>query len=109
MVLGRCVARTVTEKKLHRMLLNRYISAHATGDARPLSIAIVGAGATGVELCAELHDAVRLIEGYGVRPASAKTLKVYIFKAGQRILPAFLERISKALHRALVKLGIASR
>ena len=56
-----------------------------------------------------LHHAVRLIEGYGVRPASAKTLNIYIIKAEQRILPAFPERISKALHRALVKLGIASR
>ena len=52
---------------------------------------------------------MRLIEGYGVRPASAKTLNVYIIKAEQKILPAFPERISKALHRALVKLGIASR
>lgn len=84
-MLGRCVVGTVAEK-LHRTLLHRYVSAHATDEARPLSIAIVGAGATDVELCAELHHAARLIEDYGGRPASARTLKVYIIKAGQRIL-----------------------
>ena len=67
---------------------------------------MVGAGATGVELCAELLHAARLLPGYGVRKASCDTLKIYLVEASERILPALPERISQAVHRELVKLGI---
>jgi len=50
-------------EKLHKMILSRYLGAHASDQPKPLSIAVVGAGATGVELSAELHHAVRLIKG----------------------------------------------
>jgi NADH dehydrogenase len=93
-------------EKLHRMLLSRYLSAHATDTSPAMRIAIVGAGATGVELCAELHHAVRLMKGYGVRQASPESLKIYLIEAGPRILPALPERISQAVHRELVTLGV---
>lgn len=93
-------------EKLHQTLLSRYLSAHASDTANPLSIAIVGAGATGVELCAELHHAVRLMRGYGVRQASPDSLKIYLIEAGPRILPVLPERISQAVHRELVRLGV---
>lgn len=93
-------------EKLHQTLLNHHLNAHATNSDRPLSVAIVGAGATGVELCAELQHAARLLQGYGVRKATCDTLKIYLVEAGERILPALPERISQAVHRELVKLGI---
>ncbi|MBC3474992.1 NAD(P)/FAD-dependent oxidoreductase [Pseudomonas taiwanensis] len=93
-------------EKLHKMILSRYLRAHASDQPKPLSIAVVGAGATGVELSAELHHAVRLIKGYGIRQASSDTLKIYLIEAGERILPALPERISQAVHRELIKLGI---
>lgn len=96
----------VQAEKLHRMLLSRYLSAHATDTNPGLRIAIVGAGATGVELCAELHHAVRLMKGYGVGQASSDSLKIYLIEAGPRILPALPERISQAVHRELVALGV---
>jgi len=63
-------------EKLHQTLLNHHLNAHATNSDAPLNIAVVGAGATGVELCAELQHAARLLQGYGVRKASSDTLKV---------------------------------
>lgn len=93
-------------EKLHQTLLNHHLNAHATNSDTPLSIAVVGAGATGVELCAELQHAARLLQGYGVRKASCDTLKIYLVEASERILPALPERISQAVHRELVKLGI---
>jgi NADH dehydrogenase len=93
-------------EKLHQTLLSRYLSAHASDTANPLSITIVGAGATGVELCAELHHAVRLMRGYGIRQASPESLKIYLIEAGPRILPVLPERISQAVHRELVRLGV---
>lgn len=37
-------------EKLHKMILSQYLRAHASDQPKPLSIAVVGAGATGVEL-----------------------------------------------------------
>lgn len=93
-------------ERLHRTLLNHYLHNHATGAAKPLTISIVGAGATGVELCAELHSAVQLLDKYGVGKPLPGSLKVYLIEAGERILPALPERISQSVHRELVKLGI---
>ncbi|WP_230397072.1 MULTISPECIES: NAD(P)/FAD-dependent oxidoreductase [Pseudomonas] len=93
-------------EKLHQTLLNHHLNAHATNSDAPLNIAVVGAGATGVELCAELQHAARLLQGYGVRKASSDTLKVYLLEAGERILPALPERISQAVHRELIKVGV---
>lgn len=49
---------------------------------------------------------MRLIKSYGIRQALSDTLKIYLIEAGKRILPALPERISQAVHRGLVKLGI---
>jgi NADH:ubiquinone reductase (H+-translocating) len=69
-------------------------------------IAIVGGGATGVELSAELHHAVAEIHNYGFTEVSSSQLKVTLVEAGPRILPALPERISASAHAELVKLGV---
>ncbi|MGA1270090.1 MAG: NAD(P)/FAD-dependent oxidoreductase, partial [Burkholderiaceae bacterium] len=48
--------------RFHRRLVNAFLRAHAQPEALgpdQLQVAIVGAGATGVELAAELHNATR--------------------------------------------------
>lgn len=69
-------------------------------------IAIVGGGATGVELSAELHHAVADIHHYGFNEVTSSQLKVTIIEAGTRILPALPERISASAHSELVKLNV---
>ncbi|MES2823648.1 MAG: NAD(P)/FAD-dependent oxidoreductase [Pseudomonadota bacterium] len=69
-------------------------------------IAIVGGGATGVELSAELHHAVAEIHNYGFDEVTSSQLKVTLIEAGPRILPALPERISASAHSELVKLGV---
>lgn len=96
-------------ERLHGMLLNRYLKSHAMDESHPLEIAIVGAGATGVELCAELQHAVRVIQDYGVRHASPTTLKITLLEAGPRVLPVLNEKVSQAVHKALDGLGINVR
>ncbi|WP_225570018.1 NAD(P)/FAD-dependent oxidoreductase [Pseudomonas sp. Y24-6] len=96
----------VQAERLHRALLSRYLRAHASNDTQPLCIAVVGAGATGVELCAELHHAVRLMQGYGMRQACPEGLSITLIEAGPRTLPILPERISQAVHRELQKLGV---
>src|SRR5690606_14215688 len=54
-------------EKFHQQLLNHYLRAHAgqTDITEEITVAIVGAGATGVELAAELHNAAHELAAYG--------------------------------------------
>jgi NADH dehydrogenase len=70
-----------------------------------LDIAIVGGGATGVELAAELHRAIDIASGYKTGMPRAK-LHIALIEAGPRILPAFPERVSQDAETALRHLGI---
>lgn len=73
---------------------------------RPLSVAIVGAGATGVELAAEIHHAVSMLKLYGHEGLDRKQLTVHLIEAAPRILPGLTERVSSAAHSRLEKLGV---
>jgi NADH dehydrogenase len=57
-------------------------------------VAIIGAGATGVELAAELHHAARLLAAYGLDGIRPENLRLTLVEAGPRVLPALPERIS---------------
>lgn len=89
----------------------RFLSLAASADyyERSLRIAIVGAGATGVELAAELHHAVSLLQTYGHDRLGRDKLQVTLIEAGPRILPALSERVGNAAARHLRKLGVDIR
>ena len=103
--------------RFHGLLMNQFLK--FAGDCKPgddscvpaqqVKIAIVGAGATGVELSAELYNAVEELAAYGYRNLSRNSLKVTIVEAGPRILPALPERISAAAHHELTQLGVDVR
>lgn len=96
--------------RFHRTLLNHYLRAHAAGD-RPqqISVAIVGAGATGVELAAELHNAARELAAYGLDSIRPADMRITVVEAGPRVLPALPERIGAAVHKALLDIGVSVR
>ncbi|PMR73898.1 NAD(P)/FAD-dependent oxidoreductase [Billgrantia endophytica] len=71
-----------------------------------LAVGIVGAGATGVELAAELYDASKMLHSYGFTSLDSGQLKVHLIEAAPSILPALPERITTAVHRELEKLGV---
>ncbi|PZU09646.1 NAD(P)/FAD-dependent oxidoreductase [Sphingomonas sp.] len=75
------------------------------GDAR-VRISIVGAGATGVELAAELYNAANALAFYGLEVFDGRRLEVSLIEAGPRILPALPERLAAAAHKELEKLGV---
>ncbi|MBS4075711.1 NAD(P)/FAD-dependent oxidoreductase [Ameyamaea chiangmaiensis] len=86
-----------------RMALLR---AYADGGA--LDIAIVGGGATGTQLAAELHKALDIV-GLHAFATSPPKLRVTLLEAGARILPAFPERVSVAAQAELERLGVSVR
>lgn len=71
-----------------------------------LSVGIVGAGATGVELAAELFDASKMLHSYGFTSLDSGKLEVHLIEAAPSILPALPARFGKTVHRELEKLGV---
>jgi NADH:ubiquinone reductase (H+-translocating) len=72
-----------------------------------LRIAIVGAGATGVELSAEMHKALRHLSDYGLdRIDVARDVEISLIESAPRVLPNLPERLSKATEAELKRLGI---
>jgi NADH dehydrogenase len=96
--------------RFNRRLVNALLRAHAQRDpVRPgqLHVAIIGAGATGTELSAELHRTARQVVAYGLdRIDPAKDIKISPIEAAPRILPALPERISRATAELLAGLGV---
>ena len=65
-------------------------------------MAIIGAGATGTELAAELHKTTRQLVAYGLdRIDPDKDIKINLIEAAPRILPALPERLSEAATKLL--------
>lgn len=71
-----------------------------------LSVGIVGAGATGVELAAELFDASQMLHNYGFTALDSGKLDVHLIEAAPRVLPALPERFGNTVQRELEKLGV---
>lgn len=94
----------------HQRLLGEYLSAHArAGDNEQVSVAIVGAGATGVELAAELRNAARMLSDYGLDHIRPENMHISILEAGPRVLPALSDKLAGTAHQELVKLGVRVR
>ncbi|WP_413529487.1 NAD(P)/FAD-dependent oxidoreductase [Rahnella inusitata] len=93
--------------RFHNEMLNLFLKFSASADKqKKVNIAIVGGGATGVELSAELHNAVKQLHSYGFEGLDSEALNVTLVEAGERILPALPPRISAAAHQELTKLGV---
>ena len=99
--------------RFNRRLVNACLRANVQdGPVRPgqLHVAIIGAGATGTELAAELHRTVRAVVAYGLdRIDPARDIHIVLIEAAPRILPALPERISIATADLLASLGVEVR
>ena len=95
-------------ERFHRRMLSHYLRAHASEheDGSQINIAIVGAGATGVELAAELHYAAKQLAAYGLNRIRPEDMRITLIEAGPRVLPALPERIARPVHKTLEKLGV---
>lgn len=92
----------------HCLRVSRAMSADSTANAQ-VRIAIVGGGATGVELAAELYNAAGALRYYGLEVFDESRLNVTLLEAGERILPALPEKLSAAAHAELENLGVEVR
>ncbi len=99
--------------RFNRRLVNAFLRANTqTEPVRPgqLHVAIIGAGATGTELAAELHNTVRTVISYGLeRIDSARNVHIVLIEAADRILPVLPERLSTSAQAVLQSLGVEVR
>jgi len=95
----------------------RVVNACLRANAQPepvrlgqIHIAIIGAGATGTELAAELHRTVREVVAFGMtRLNPERDVKIILIEAAPRILPALPERMSKATEDLLTSINVEVR
>src|SRR5262245_4936736 len=96
--------------RFNRRLVNACLRAQTQeGPVRPgqLHVAVIGAGATGTELAAELHRTTREVVAYGLdRIDPERDIRILLIEAADRILPGLPERISDATRKLLEDLGV---
>jgi len=85
--------------------VSRQLSADPAGDAH-VRVAIVGGGATGVELAAELYNSAAALKHYGLETFDESRLAITLLEAGPRILPALPEKLAAAAREELEALGV---
>jgi NADH:ubiquinone reductase (H+-translocating) len=96
--------------RFNRRMINACVRANAQYEPlRPgqLHCVIIGAGATGVELAAELHKTMRDIAAYGLDNIDFdKLIKLTIIEAGPRILGPLPEQLAASIQDMLDRLGV---
>ena len=99
--------------RFNRRLVNACLRAQTQdGPIRPgqLHVAIIGAGATGTELAAELHRTLRAVVAFGLdRIDPERDIRIVLIEGAERILPGLPDRISKATARLLHNIGVEVR
>ncbi len=97
-------------ERFHRRLHNALLRAQTQADpvqAGQLEVVIVGAGATGVELAAELHNTTRELTAYGLDKINPdRDIKISLIEASDRVLPALPPKLSRAVDVELRKLRV---
>jgi NADH dehydrogenase len=96
--------------RFHTRLVNALIRAHTQSEPlapEQLQVAIIGAGATGTELAAELHKTTRQLVAYGLdRIDPDKDITIRLIEAAPRILPQLPERLAQAAVKLLEGLNV---
>ena len=99
--------------RFHHRLVNAGLRAQAQSEpirAGQLHVAIIGAGATGTELAAELYQSAREMVAYGLDQVDPdRDIRIILIEGASRILPALPEQISAATLAILTKMGVDVR
>jgi NADH dehydrogenase len=97
-------------ERFHRRLHNALLRAQTQAtpvQAGQLEVVIVGAGATGVELSAELHNTTRELAAYGLDKIDPdRDIQISLIEASDRVLPALPSKLSDSVDLELRKLRV---
>jgi NADH dehydrogenase len=91
-------------------ILSAFEVAETTDDeserTRQMTFVLVGAGPSGVELAASLAEMVRVTLRGNFRRIDPSKSAIILLDAGSRVLPTFVEPLSRRVTRRLTKLGV---
>ena len=108
-----CLDTPEQAQRFNRRLINACLLAHTQAEpVRPgqLHVVIIGGGATGTELSAELHRTVRGVVAFGLDKIDPnKDIKITLIEAADRIVPMLPKRLSDSTARLLGELGVEVR
>lgn len=95
-------------EKFHRAFIHYLLQgeSRAARDSSQSNIVIVGAGATGVELAAQIQEVINEAHSYGLRHYQRDKTKVILLEAMGRCVPGLGENISQRVSSTLDKMGI---
>lgn len=93
-------------ERFHQSMLDQFMRVYQPSSEGELKLAIVGGGATGVELSAELYHVADLMKIYDISDDIPQRPKITLIEAGPRILPALPEKIARSARRELESLGV---
>ncbi|MEX0606957.1 MAG: NAD(P)/FAD-dependent oxidoreductase [Halofilum sp. (in: g-proteobacteria)] len=97
-------------ERFRRQLLEAYLRAEQRAgalDPGELDVAVVGAGATGVELAAELDRMRRQLTAYGVRKLDPeRDSRLVLVEQAPRVLPGLADDLAAATRAQLERLGV---
>jgi len=100
-------------ERFHRRLLAACVRADeraASGQPAHVDIVIIGAGATGVELAAEIRQTTRAHAGYGLEHlVPARDIRLTLLEGAPRILPQLSEKVAVAATELLARLDVQVR
>jgi NADH dehydrogenase len=97
-------------KRFHELLLGSFLRAQEQSEQlkpEEINVVIVGAGATGTELAAELRGATRQLASYGFdRIDPEKDISINLIEAADRILPPLPKRLADETMKILDALRV---
>lgn len=97
-------------ERIQQRVLRQFLRGHSAARTAAwprLQVAIVGAGATGVEFAAELRHAGRQLVSYRLRGFDPdRSIEVRLIEAAPTVLPALPERLQVATTRQLEALNV---
>jgi NADH:ubiquinone reductase (H+-translocating) len=96
--------------RIRRRILIAFERAELTNDpaerARLLTFAIVGGGATGVEMAGAISEVARQSLAMDFRRIDPTAARILLIEAGPRIMPTLPENLSDYVQRTLAKKGV---
>lgn len=89
----------------HRELLNRCMRLSQQSQQSQFNLVVVGGGATGIELIAELHSTIHEIINYGIG-IQPDIISFTLIEAANRLLTALPEDLSEKVAGELTRMGV---
>jgi NADH:ubiquinone reductase (H+-translocating) len=105
-----CLKTLTDAETIRTKILSAYEMAEFTDDAderlRHMTVVLVGAGPTGVELAASIAQMATTTLRSNFRRINPADTSIFLLEGGKRVLPSFAESLAKKAAARLAKLGV---